>query len=342
MKRVASMQPRKVFLVTTFLLLIAYSFPGLHTKVSTTTITIDDGSDRTASTETITSALSLNGPKTPNLLIHIYLNPDVENQDMDAGILDINDWPLAKEWIDIWMSRPDITMRSYSEIGMTQFDINHQMWPTGCNTHKYFDDTCTRCLAAREFRKAIAYLTNKDMYVSKILKGYGFRLDLPIPPFLTPYLTNLEGLGLLYEYNVTKAIETLNNAGFQDWDGDGFLEWKHPTTGDMEELPDLLFYIRMDDPNRKASGEMLAAELKAIGLRFEVPRRKNVYYEILYDYHLYTRESILAVTPDVYYDLYSSYTYFGPDVDWRLNYPLNFLGFCNNEFDEYAHIKVSV
>ncbi|MBE0511772.1 hypothetical protein IBX38_01840 [Candidatus Bathyarchaeota archaeon] len=279
------------------------------------------------------------GPKSSNLVIHIYLNPDLENQDVDAGILDINDWPLAKEWIDSWVMRPDITMRSYSEIGMMEFDINHQKWPTGCGDHKYFDDTCPRCLAAREFRKAIAYLTDKDRYVSEILKGYGYRLDLPIPPFLTPYLTDLEGEGLLYEYSVTKAIETLENAGFKDWDDDGIREWSGDGGSTVEELPELIFYIRMDDPNRKAAGEMLATELKKIGLKTKaIVTERTVCYKqvmVLYDFHLYTGGWSLSVIPDVYYDLYSNETYYGPDIGWSLNYP----GFCNNEFYEYAYLS---
>ncbi|MCZ2856589.1 MAG: hypothetical protein O2U62_05810, partial [Candidatus Bathyarchaeota archaeon] len=57
------------------------------------------------------------GPKAQNLIIHIYLNPDAENQEIDTGLIDINDWPLAKEWVDRWALNPDITMRSYIDIG---------------------------------------------------------------------------------------------------------------------------------------------------------------------------------------------------------------------------------
>jgi len=276
------------------------------------------------------------GPKASNLLIHIYLNPDAENQDIDAGIIDINDWPLAKEWIDKWVADPDITLRSYTDIGQYEIDINHQRWPTGCEEHKYFDETCPRCLAAREFRKAIAHLVDKDRIVSEVLKGYGYRMELPLPPFLSPYITDLEGLGLIYEYSPAAALSTLNAAGFDDWDDDDIIEWKHPDTGDVEELPELAFYIRMDDPNRKAAGEMLATELKNIGIKTKaIVTERTVCYKqvmVLYDFHLYTGGWSLTVLPDGYYDLYSNETYYGPDVGWSVNYN----GFCNNEFYEYA------
>jgi hypothetical protein len=35
------------------------------------------------------------GPQTDNLLCHIYLNPDAENYALEAGEIDITDWPLT-------------------------------------------------------------------------------------------------------------------------------------------------------------------------------------------------------------------------------------------------------
>jgi len=278
----------------------------------------------------------LYGPKTPNCVVHIYLNPDAENQDIDAGIIDINDWPLDKEWIDKWVKRPDLTMKSFTDLGMYEIDINHQQWPTGCETHEHFDETCPYCLAAREFRQAVSHLVDKDRIVSEVLKGYGYRLDLPLPPFLAPYMTDLEAEGLLYEYSPAAALSKLNAAGFDDWDSDGTLEWKHPDTGDVEELPELTFYIRMDDPNRKAAGEMLATELKAIGVPVKaIVTERTVCYNkvmVLYDFNLYTGGWSLTPTPDTYFDLYTNTTYYGPDMGWSVNYN----GFVNDEFYEWA------
>jgi ABC-type transport system substrate-binding protein len=290
----------------------------------------------TTSTFVFPVAAQVYAPKSQNLIIHIYLNPDAENQDIDAGLIDINDWPLTKEWVDRWALNPDITMNSYSDIGQYEIDINHQRWPTGDSDHKYFDETCERCLAAREFRKAVSYLVDKERIVSEVLKGFGFVLDLPIPPFQSPYLADLAGLGLKYEYSPAMALSTLNAAGFDDWDDDGTIEWKSPSTEVVEELPELLFYIRMDDPLRKAAGEMLATELKNIGLKTKaVVTERTVCYKqvmVLYDFHLYTGGWSLDITPDAFYDLYSNETYYGPDVGWSLNYN----GFCNNEFYDYA------
>jgi ABC-type transport system substrate-binding protein len=81
---------------------------------------------------------------------------------------------------------------------------------------------------------------------------------------------------------------------------------------------------------------MLAVELKNIGLKTKaIVTERTVCYKqvmVLYDFHLYTGGWSLDITPDAYYDLYSNETYYGPDVGWSLNYN----GFCNNEFYDYA------
>ncbi|MEM3054689.1 MAG: ABC transporter substrate-binding protein, partial [Candidatus Bathyarchaeia archaeon] len=151
------------------------------------------------------------GPKTGTLLIHIYFNPDVENADLDSGILDINDWPLSSDWIAKWSKVPDkITLRSYTEIGMMEFDLNNQKWPTGWPG--FFDPSGDpHYNASLHFRKAIAHLTNKPKIVSDILKGYGFALRTPLVPALWAY----EHPDIAdYEYSRTKALEELAAGGF--------------------------------------------------------------------------------------------------------------------------------
>jgi len=285
------------------------------------------------------------GPKSDEMLIHIYLSPDAENLALEECTLDINDWPLAKEYIDRWVTDPNIQLRSYTELGMMEIDIYNRRWPTGCPVCSDEDfQGCARCRAAREFRKAVAYLTNKEKYISEYLKGYGYRLDFPVPPFQAPYLPD-PGTWTKYDFDRDLANQTLWNAGFRDYDDDGVLEWSNvfgipdPWKGNdgstYEELPPLKFWVRMDDPNRKAAGEDLAAELMAMGIPVDlhVTERSTCYKNVMviYDYNLYTGGWSLGTIPDTYYDLYSSYTYFYP-IGWSLNYP----GFMNSTFDAYA------
>jgi len=273
--------------------------------------------------------------QTPNMLIHIFLSPDPENQALEMGTIDFNDWPLAKDWIDRWALMPEtVTMRDYVELGMMEIDINNQKWPTGSSTSKFYSTSDTQSVKSVYFRKAVACLLDRDKIISDVLKGYGFRLDVPVPPSQSAYMdmANYTVEGLIYNYNKTRAIEFLNAGGFTlGPDGEHRID---PTTGTY--LSPLTFYIRMDDPNRRRAGEMLAAELQSVGIPVNaIVTEKTVCYKnvmVLYNYHLYTGGWSLSTVPDQYYDLYSSYTYYGPTVGWSNNYP----GFCNHDFDYWA------
>lgn len=273
--------------------------------------------------------------QTPNMSIHIFTHPDPENAALEEGTIDINDWPLAKGWIDRWALMPDIiTMRDYVELGMMEIDINNQKWPTGSSTSKFYSDTDVQSVRSVYMRKAIACLLDRDKIVREILGGLAFRLDVPIPPAQSAFIdyANYSASGLIYDYNKTRAIEFLEAGGFSlGPDGRTRID---PLTGTY--LEPLIFYIRMDDPNRRQAGEMLAAELQSVGVPVKpIITERTVCYKnvmVLYNYHLYTGGWSLGTIPDQYHDLYSSYTYFGPTIGWSQNYP----GFCNHEFDTYA------
>ncbi|MHA1710503.1 MAG: ABC transporter substrate-binding protein [Candidatus Freyarchaeota archaeon] len=302
---------------------------------------------------TVASPEEKRGPRTDNLLIHIFYDPTTENWALDKGEIDINDWPLSKEWVDRWVGRPEeITMRSFAEIGMMEIDINNQRWPTGCPEHmeydpatdtekSYYDPTCEWCEKARMFRIAIAHLLPRERIISEVLKGYGYRMDTPVPvPALAGFTdyAGLEAEGLIYDYDPAKAVEILDAAGFVDTDGDGIRN--DPKTG--ANLEPLIFYIRMDDPNRRAAGEMLRDELRKVGIPVEdhVTERTVCYKKVMveYDYHLYTGGWSLSRDIDFVHDLWHSSGYWAP-TGWSLNYP----GFCNKEFDELARkIKYGV
>jgi len=292
----------------------------------------------------IAFATTYYGPNTPNMEIHIYLNPDVENQDLETGTagnaVDINDWPLGKEWVDKWALMPEkITLRDYVELGMMEIDIYHQVWPTGDSNNKFYDPLSTQSIKSVEFRKAVAMLLDRDSIVSNVLKGYGFRMDVPLPPFqdayidMTNYTDPLNYVRL--DYNRSRANETLNAAGFTRIGGPTSLR-QDPLMAPGVALKPLTFYIRQDDPNRRAAGEMLASELTAQGIPVNaIITERTVCYKnvmVLYNYNLYTGGWSLSSIPDQYHDLYSSFTYYGPSIGWSQNYP----GFCNHEFDDWA------
>lgn len=309
------------------------------------------------------------GPRMGNVLIHVYVHPDAEFMDFELGIVEITDWPATKYYLDRWAKIPDIVLRSYAEIGMMQFDINNQRWPTGWDTPKELDPKTDtekhyynvsdptdinhrRDWCAKEFRKAIAWLSDKDRYVREVLGGLGYACETFVPiPALSAYTDypSLDAQGLIYRYSRDKAIEILDNAGFQDWDGDGNRDdWKDPgpdlrigTEDDGAEEIDslrkyhkdgLIFYIRMDDPNRRQMGELLAAEMEALKIPVKkIITERTVCFRqvmVLYDYHIYTGGWSLGAVPEWLHTIWNSEYYWAP-TGWSSNY----CGYCNKEYD---------
>jgi ABC-type transport system substrate-binding protein len=275
------------------------------------------------------------GPRTQKMEIRIYANPDPENRDLESGVLDLNDWPLTKDWVDKWALLPDqLVLDGYVELGMMEIDMFNQKWPTGDSNNRFYNVSSQQSVKAVEFRKAVTMLLDRNKITSDIMKGTGIRMDVPLPPSQAAYydMTNYTQSGVIYNFNETRANETLNAAGFTLISGH---TWRtDPLTG-VDMVP-IIFYIRQDDPNRLAAGNMLADELIKMNIPVQrIVTERTVCYNnvmVLYNYNLYTGGWSLSSIPDQYYDLYSSYTYYGLSIGWSQNYP----GFCNSEFDAWA------
>lgn len=69
-------------------------------------------------------------------------------------------------------------------------------------------------------RQAIAYALDKRDIISKALLGHAVAADYPIP--LDSYLSG--GSTNIYEYNLQKAVELLDESGWKDRDDDGIFE----------------------------------------------------------------------------------------------------------------------
>jgi len=295
---------------------------------------------------------------------------------LENGEIDIVDSPLTAFWVDKWVGEgrvPDeITLSTYYEMGKFEFALNNQKWPTGCDgmqphsrqlpdppegvppcpehlgpgadwdpeteTWKvFYDPDCPWCQKAREFRKALAHLADKDGYICTLLEGFGERIDTMLPRSALGGWTDygsLEAEGLIYDYNVSEAEQILDAAGFT-LDGEHRIN-PRAEPGDPPYLENLIFYIPSDDDYLYWASNFL--ELKIEGLKIEVNREdmpeELCYGEILgdYDYHIFAAGWWSPYSDiDYIHDIYHSKRYWAP-VFGSPNYP----GFCNLEFDEQA------
>ncbi len=262
----------------------------------------------------------LTGPWADELFFKIYLTPETEYLALKTGDINLMDWELPAEKVADALADPNIMTDSTADLGYYLIDINYQRWPTS-DLH---------------FRRALAHLVDKARIETDILQGFGYALDSPVPVVLGGWANpNI----MTYEFSPELAAAELDLGGFTDTDGDGIRN--DPITG--ENMAPVIFYIRIDDPERKQAGEWLAAGLKALGVPIEgelaVERSvcsAAVMEDAAGEWNVYTGGWGITRDPDHLTDLWHSKE-FDPDMDggWRgFNYP----GFVNSTFDYWADI----
>jgi ABC-type transport system substrate-binding protein len=270
---------------------------------------------------TITSVaetVEKSGPWADELFFKIYLNPETEYLALKTGDINIMDWELPAEKVADALADPNLATDSSPDLGYYLIDINCQKWPTS-DVH---------------FRRALAHLVDKSRIETDILQGFGYKLDSVVPVVLGGWANpDIR----IYAYSSELAAAELDLGGFTDTDNDGFRN--DPITG--ENMAEVIFYIRIDDPERKQAGEWLAQELIALGVPVTgataVERAvcgQAVMEDAAGEWNVYTGGWGIGRDPDHLADLYHSKE-FDPDMvgGWRgYNYP----GFVNSTFDAVA------
>jgi ABC-type transport system substrate-binding protein len=267
--------------------------------------------------------VDVTGPWADELIFKIYLNQEAEYLALKSGEINVMDWQLPADKVPDARADPSIYTASYEDLGYYLIDINCQRWPTS-DVH---------------FRRALAHLVDKARIETDVLQGFGYSLDSIVPVVLGGY-SNPDVRR--YEYNAELAAAELVLGGFVDTDADGIRN--DPITG--ENMAPVIFYIRLDDPNRKQAGEWLAAELKALGVPIEGEQavERSVTGAAVFDssegrWNVYTGGWGLTRDPDHINYFYHSREY-DPEVitGWR---GFNYGGFDNSTFDYWADILTS-
>ena len=170
----------------------------------------------------------------------------------------------------------------------------------------------------KRVRQALAFAINKQELVDGVLLGYGVAATGPYKPDTWVYNAKVKR----YDYNPEKARQLLQQAGWQDSDGDGILE---------KNGKPLTFTIVTNQGNdlRSKTGEIIQRRFKEVGI--------DVQLRII-EWATFLKEfinpgnfdaTILGWTggpePDQYNIWHSSKT--GPQQ-------LNFIGFKNAEVDQ--------
>jgi len=261
----------------------------------------------------------MTGPWADELFFKIYLSPEPEFLALKAGDINLMDWELPAQKVEDAVADPTIGTASSPDLGFYQIDINHQKWPTS-DLH---------------FRRALAHLVDKARIETDILEGFGYKLESVVPVVMGGW-SNPDIM--TYEYSPTLAAAELDAGGFTDTDGDDIRN--DPLTG--ENMAEVKFYIRIDDPERKQAGQWLADGLEALGVPVYDPvvERSVCSQEVMNsaagDWNVYTGGWGIGRDPDHLTDFYHSKE-FDPEIigGWR---GYNYVGFVNDTYDTWADL----
>lgn len=179
-------------------------------------------------------------------------------------------------------------------------------------------------LQDKKLRQAVFYAIDRNAIVDKLMDGNGIVVNAPLVP--TGWAYPKEGLNE-YNYNPEKAKELLKEAGYEDKDGDGWVEGKNG-----EKLTLVLKYP-IGNKTREQSAPVIQKYLKDIGIELEL---RNMEFGALLDevmanheFDLYLLGSSLSLDPDPKPIWHSDAA-----SDEKGNAAWNIVGFRNPEADK--------
>lgn len=127
-----------------------------------------------------------------------------------------------------------------------------------------------------EFRQAIFSAINRPEFISGLLGGHGATLDAPFAEASWVYDPDaVDG----FEYNPERSKELLAEAGYEDVDGDGFVE-------DPDGNPiSLNIYYPVGNPVRERVAPIVAENLQDVGINATTkpPMEAGVYFNTIRD-----------------------------------------------------------
>jgi ABC-type transport system substrate-binding protein len=319
------------------------------------------------------------GSRADNIIFRVGGSLTGEASEFEQGLIDYMDWAVPSSKKDAWLANSAMVLEDYSEAGWYEIDINTQMWPLGHGAmnetgsistrtkwgssaptaemdwtrpadwdgHYWVDyDNCQRCRDAKWFRKAVAWLTNRDQ-ISSQFPG----VTTPMETFIFPMLAGWDNPSApkYSPYSVAQAKACLDAGGFRDYiTGDGGEReycsnvaareaWTpgQPAPAGTEEIPDIQLWRRTDDEVRSFAGTLLFNGLSACGVTTDDHPGTYSYCTPHawkdYDYHLYTGGWGWGSMPDMYYEIFHSSKDTYPYTDGD-----NYNRYHNQEFDTLA------
>ena len=285
------------------------------------------------------SIYKVRGPRSSRLNIKFY-SPSALFDALWDNETDLIHQPLSHyDYHDV-TTDPEIVLASYNTSLICEFDLNNN--DTIADHPNILSPT-----SVLEVRQAIAHLIDKYHIISDIMNYDRFglesfmpiRIDVPLPLTQSSWWnTSVIYSNYLYVYSPDSAAQKLASIGFNDTDGDGWLNypdwWPGAANQDTTVYP-LKVYIRNDSQPRLLAGYYLVDQLENAlrdanwpsnyvggGFKCEVTEgnRYSITPIVMRDqnYHIYTGAWNLGRLPYYLYFLFHS-KFWSPGT-WSSNY----------------------
>lgn len=214
-------------------------------------------------------------PKIDRVTYRIFNNEDAVVQALKAGEIDFADGLTANPYNSL-KGDPSIGLQaanisSFDEIGMNAGA--RDVYPES-DGHPALEDQVVR--------QAINHAIDKDVIVDRVLQGYGAVGHSVVPAFAEAFHWEPQGEEIL-GYDPDLANQMLDDAGYEDTDGDGVREM----AGGGEPLR-FRYFIRSENNDTQKTSQFVTGWLEDIGIETDVQaltdtKLTDVIYEGNYD-----------------------------------------------------------
>jgi len=191
-------------------------------------------------------------PTIDEVIFEAYTNQDTLAMDIKNGHLDVA-FPLPEAQVEALQSEPGLTAGAFYAM---YFDC------MAMNCYDDPDSLANPVLRDVKFRQAIAWAIDKQKIVDTCLGGYATVGDSIVPPGTDGAWTPTEDEK--FGFDLEKAKQMLEDAGYTDTDGDGVRE-------DKQGKPiELRLWTRTESPPQQRAGKLIAGWYESIGLKIKL------------------------------------------------------------------------
>jgi ABC-type transport system substrate-binding protein len=249
-------------------------------------------------------AQSQKGPRSPYLDIIFYTSPESCYNALKSGDIDIMAYPISKGMYEDATGDPDILLAPYTD----SYDIRGFNFNPNDTINARTDHQSP--LSNESFRKALAFLVDKEYIISEVFDYFADRIDAPFPESQRDWWnTSVTYPHYPYEYDWVTAAAILDAAGFVDRDSDDVrnypLGWRGREDG--PNLDPIIFCVEKERAWEVVMGGCLRDLMESLGIPVKwLELWSDEYFiRILIDrnYHICTGTQVVYKAPIWWYPL---------------------------------------